>query len=785
MAENIRKTLLNSFFNSHQIGVKELRDNIETIFPNRELFVKFLKANSSQEQKQLANKIISRLCFSISFPPPSMLIKNLQVYEEEVTHTTLKKDFILQDHFVHLVNLYLLGIYLYVNHKNIKSLINNKINVYKRKLSSKNKSSLNIDPIILFTKMWTHFVVYHDLGYPLEGFKKYNKTTILGNEFTKPYTDIQKYLIKDLTLKTIAKVIAIETIFIENEGCTLQELYFDFFDNISVLKNEHHTESTVIYKLNESKLIVENPKKDIYLEKAQVIFSKGSSFIHIPQLDNSKELLYRVTSLINKNDIIAIIENSETGVPLALISGQKDSPIIFLQSKASISKSLLSKNLYDCTFYEGNLTSNRFTIRYFINKPDQQYQSLLNEMFIDESVRNSFIEVKNDVKKNKTYYEYQLKKSSTIEDIEFFTYYYLQDILGYTITDDINYLPIAQITNSYANANQNVAKKIPIIISDLIRENYKNYIEENKDFKPNIILKEEFPIDAANQFFDKVIELKSKVCLQLSKELLSNLKTCSDKEVNLKIVMKCIQNLFDSNTKIDCDEKLDSYFNSTFLANSDGLSEISKIEESIFKIWENSLSKMGLLSLNKIIKEYKPDFTSVDHGIYSSLVFLKSLNIYKNAFNKEKKDVFYKLISLFHEGNSYTGSVYLQFENDFFAENVGVSILLHNLYPSKFKDSTLQLYRNKISVNPFNFLAIFADTFQKWDRDKLINPSKKNDIEAISGSNYNLEVKDDIVFVSITTSQSTLKDIEIDLMKILGDFLFNGDKMIKFIVRQE
>jgi len=786
MAENIKKTLLNSFFLTNR-GKKELKENISIIFPCKDLFIKFLKTSSSIEQKQLANRIILRLCFGLSFPPPSMLIKNLQKYEEEVSHTTDRNDFVMQDHFLHLVNLYMLGIYFYINHNSLRLLINNKINAFKRKLSKKNKSSLNLDPIVIFSKMWSYFVVYHDLGYPVEGFKSKSNIDESKKDFTKVFKNLKDYLNSDLSIKTISKVIAIESVFDEIEGSSLKELYFAYIENITIEQDNKYIESTVSFEEEKEELTIDGKKTDNtgVLEIVQKLFFDSGDYVHIPKLDNYKELLYRVTSLINKNEITAILENNDTGVPIALISGEKSVPVIYLQTKDSIPKSILNKNLYDFAFYEESMPQVKYSLRYFINKPKDQYQDIINGIFIDCNVKEAFYDVKNYIQVDVEYNEYKIKNSSSIEDIEFFIFYSLQDVLGYTITDDVDYLSIAQLSKSFANANQNVAKKLPLLISDLIRENYKNYIKETDDFNPKAILKEEIPSIAAGKFFDQIIKLKQPVCEQLSKDIISNLKDSSNKETNLSSILNCIQKMINENITFDTDNELDKYFNDEFLTDGNRIVDIEHIKDSSFNVWEKSLTKIGIGSLNNIIQDYSPDFSEVDHGVYSSFIFLKSLNTYKSFFNKEKGNIFYKLISLFHEGNSYTGAVYLEYENDFFKECIGQSILLHNLYPSKFNNKNLKKYRNKSSANPFNFLAIFADTFQRWDRDKLINPSKSNNIQITPGSKYNIEIKDDILYVSLKTAQGSLKDIENSLKNILGEFLFNGDKMIKFKIEQE
>lgn len=639
-------------------------------------------------------------------------------------------------------------------------------------------------PLVIFAKMWGHFVVYHDLGYPMEGFKSNNNKKI-DKKYVNPFSDIQKFVLKDITLKTISKIIAIENVFLESEDNSFKDLYFNYIHEIYFESEDKEIEENSSYNNDEKRIFIERKSKNNSIISTEKYINDCGDYTHLPQLDNNKEQLFRITSLISKKDILCILENKETGEPIAIIPGSKDLAIIYTQKKSNTALYLRNKNLFNCAYYEDSLSPNKYLFKYFIDKPEKQYDTLVNSIFNDSNAKKSFLEVKDIIQKNEEYNESLLKHSQTIEDLEFNVYYNLQEILGYTLDDDSNLLPIAQLTKSYSNANQNVAKKLPSIISNIIMSNLKQTIEEDKDFKPSIILKEELPTNAAEILFDKVIELKKEVCVDLSKEIQQNLRKSSDKEIHLRSIENVVRRLIEENVGKTKTEAIDKFLAKEFLQSEEALSEVENIDKSCFKVWETSLSKIGLGSFNEIISNYKLDFTSIDHGIFSSLIFLKSLKVYDKIFESKKESAFYKFLSLFHEGNSHAGSIYLKSENIFFSETVGLSILLHNLYPSSFKSSVHKKYRNQISSNPFNFLAILTDTFQKWDRDKLIKSSKEIDVDLISGSDFNLEIKDDILYVSLLTNHPSVKDIEDSLKNNLKEFLHNGDKMIRFAIKQK
>ena len=84
------------------------------MFPGKNSFIEFLQVQNYDKQYMLAEEIIHRLCYTSNFPPSFFAIKDVisvENYQKETVNAT--DPYVPRDHFIHLVNLYLLGIYIF------------------------------------------------------------------------------------------------------------------------------------------------------------------------------------------------------------------------------------------------------------------------------------------------------------------------------------------------------------------------------------------------------------------------------------------------------------------------------------------------------------------------------------------------------------------------------------------------------------------------------------------------------------------------------------------------
>ncbi len=164
---NIRETLIRKLFTHPRVTQQEAFLKARpTLFPSGTDFVAFLEADSTQEMVERAKSILLDLVFTSMCPPPSRLLLNLLSSQEFDKYSYAEGDYIPRDHFVHLVHLYLLGIYLFGHHEKVFHRSASELQRYRRAAKADNLNSYE-----LFGVVWSQFVLFHDLGYPLERIK--------------------------------------------------------------------------------------------------------------------------------------------------------------------------------------------------------------------------------------------------------------------------------------------------------------------------------------------------------------------------------------------------------------------------------------------------------------------------------------------------------------------------------------------------------------------------------------------------------------------------------------
>ena len=172
---NIKNTFKKNLFKSlPPLKPRIYRILQESIFPGKSDFINFLNEKNYEKTVDYAKKILLRLDYELSFSTPTRLIFNIIDVETKQVAYDSKNGFISRDHFVHLIHLYLLGIYIFFYHKGIHCRIYEKYVGMKRKWCKEN--FLDISDNLLsekeiiddFVFTWKLFILNHDVGYPFE-----------------------------------------------------------------------------------------------------------------------------------------------------------------------------------------------------------------------------------------------------------------------------------------------------------------------------------------------------------------------------------------------------------------------------------------------------------------------------------------------------------------------------------------------------------------------------------------------------------------------------------------
>ena len=142
--QNIRHTLLRSlFFDRPPYFGELLAENINRVFPGKDDFIRFLQESDSQKRTSIATELLLRLARESGMFIPTRFLTLLLQAEEQYAPSTASRAYVPQDHFVHLVNLYLLGVYVFTHHKKFHRMLKRYFEQLNNR--SQNRSSLRSD----------------------------------------------------------------------------------------------------------------------------------------------------------------------------------------------------------------------------------------------------------------------------------------------------------------------------------------------------------------------------------------------------------------------------------------------------------------------------------------------------------------------------------------------------------------------------------------------------------------------------------------------------------------
>lgn len=237
--------------------------------------------------------------------------------------------YIPQDHVIHSINLYILGIYLFFNYP-----------LFHKRLIDTLDASMNLkQSILLFIKKWRNFSLYHDIGYSIETLV--DKNGCLQNKIKNPDLHINENIAYLYTMRIFSRVI-IDTALIEKESKEFDvNTYIDSYNYIWKNKNgDKVVKNTIKKKLS----TLENP---ILLKTIESDYG----FNNILPLLNNKEYM--------------VIINDEFERPLGIILKRN------FQTIESYYNDSLSTNLIE--------SNSRNTIYHYVIQKSQDYLSAFHD----------------------------------------------------------------------------------------------------------------------------------------------------------------------------------------------------------------------------------------------------------------------------------------------------------------------------------------------------------------------------------------------------------------------
>ena len=217
MYSNINARLLNVLFVEKRVvyDKKYYKDYYNYIWPCENLFIKFIGAKDSSVKLDYAKQIFEYYNIIDDIVLPSFAMNSIIKLQQTYLADDNKK-YYAQDHVIHTVNTYILGIYFLFNHK----IFNNKV------LHQIHENSFN-ESFITIIKMIRLFAFYHDIGYLFESMiSTDNRIKGLQDRFDQ-YRSINSDIIELYSNKSTAKLLVLICLIKNNNNLFSPNIIFN------------------------------------------------------------------------------------------------------------------------------------------------------------------------------------------------------------------------------------------------------------------------------------------------------------------------------------------------------------------------------------------------------------------------------------------------------------------------------------------------------------------------------------------------------------------------------
>ncbi|WP_461637059.1 hypothetical protein [Labilibaculum euxinus] len=738
---NINKNLKKSLFESpnplrHKKEYNELKD---FIFPSKELFIAFLDEENFEQQTFLAEKILLRLSYDSFFSPPTRLLFNVQAMESQISGEK-KHGFIGRDHFVHMVHLYLLGVYMFLYHQ----IFNENMMVLMKKRRSKTKLKSNHlirSTIKDFIVSLRYFVLFHDISYPIEYF--------LGNKdadedvkksFLKAFNNVPKSIGKDLSLRSLSKFIAVYKLVREDSDYTFENLIIPHIEESEKEKN------TILNNVNFNQI------EKVY----------------------GYETFRTVYSIFEKRNVCAVLYEIKSNLPFLIYTPVDDKEMIVSKTihyKGNATLNKLYENL-NAPYDKEHFQLKNYEWGFFINS-EQTLEKLVSSIFPKLSFKEFDKTI--DYIHNLTTSHYSMVISDTsFSQYCFDIYMVIYKLAGYFNIDDKTEAQnkyFSHLSNIINNIGKEIPSKVGSVISNLLATKLKDIdFESDMEDEENleaVVLKYLSTISETYEGFANEISIPLKSEIQTQYELKKNLDHIRV-SIGEYFDAKKIKNNYSLNVDTDSIE-----FNH-LISKKDGFTH------SIISDFNIKSSKDKLGSFDEVIT-YKPNYPGVrdnffDHGVNSGLVFLTVIDVFDQLLNIKEDENFQRLLKVAIGIDIEQDEQYLEYKFKNVFSEVCYAIVTHNLYPKYLKDPT---YRTRLDNNPFSYFAILIDSLQHWDRKFQVNQGFNELPYNTLSRSFNIEVKNNKIRISEYDARLDLQKSLLKLKEDINDYLYKASDYIE------
>lgn len=767
MRENIRKTLLARLFERPRpLSASLFRESAEFLFPAREEFIRFLKIESEQERIQAAKHIINALHRGVRFGPPVRLLQNLLTYEQSRSGAH-SEEYVAQDHYVHLVNLYLTGLYFFSHHRGIHNQCRAAIRLLKQRALARIATQDNraasivqgMNEYRIFGLLWVYFVLYHDIGYPLEGASPTERSEF--NDVLKPFKNLTNSLLKDITAKTLSNLLAVDFILTDEDALLLRDLlgtserYVLFSkqgEKADDLLNAFHIPPEINGPLNESAV-------------HRLLASLGGA-THFTRI-NSGHAVRLVSSLIPDANICAVLAERTTGEPLVLVV--RGDEAAFGINTARASRAILRRKLpelLESAFGTGNPPSQSTEWLYFILDARAEFERVLSTFHSSEVSAADFAAEYGVIKTHiaNSVPVHSLLASGSIGAFEASRRFYWE--LHRALAEVEDGEPGSELTELFRVATRqfgNIADEFPKHAGDCLGRVVAGEIKQKRgiDVFDELTGSTTSELQIAfKRFFTRLAPQVADCVVQgVGHKMEATLKQVRSARECHMVLSSLVSG--EISLDVNADEEVETAINPLVTvpfasATSIHSATLESVSEGV-EIIDRQLIGIGFCPLERILATYHPEFKKhpslsdtervfLDHGLTASLVLLGCRAFFQRcsaALAGEpgaQAAPGIRAIRVALGLGSAAQDHALSFEFQEILPTVAHMVALHNLYPSGLPG--YEGYRTSLRRDPLCFVAMLADGLQLWDRPKLLNLGHQDLPPTIRASGFDIRVEE-------------------------------------------
>ena len=652
---------------SVQIDPQLYKELYYSIWPCEEHFISFLQETDPNLRLDAAKKIYSSVEFVDDVFLPTQLMKN--VIKSQYTKWSKNiEGYVSQDHVIHSVNLYILGIYIFFNHSALhRGLIQHSL-----------RSDSYYSATKSFIKKWRLFALYHDLGYFLED-RGFSNTLPINDVDIELYKNLSPYLAVQYASKSVSRFII-----------TANQAVNEF-------KN-------IIFNVNDYSMLSSHRWNDI--SRQEILFSDLQK--RLAKFNSAKCVAYDCT-ISNLNNFAPLLENSFFLIVIYDYSG-------ICVGFAEFENNELS-NLYyikdSCIDKPGEVVSKEFVLRLlstctsflYVSEVEGKVKSIvpvpyktLYPLFynnLPDTQKNDFAFASNDrdfelaVEGVANKITKLMRKRGEQPDKKWFI----------SAEHSISNYYVTALKNEIINTLDQQASKKEIDSSNIakILNDWSRSLRR-KDIREKII--NDTQNEVARHFRDQdgaytdILNFTERCYLEIV-EILKD-----------ELLKSKIYNVLQLNEKQEIAFSPFVYWNPNTSSND----SIQKLFRQI-TLHANSLNT----SVEKLCC-YHTDFSDMDHGVTSaSLLFhAVAVNLLLLSHRDQLGPAIFSWIGFENQTNRKERII-----NE--CAEVIFAVLIHNIYV-KSKVSYGIDYKHNFRKEPFAYFSTLCDTLQKWERTKRINP---------------------------------------------------------------